>query len=139
MKFNDAVFLIEATLERIKGLYGEPMFDEWLIIDFRGTQGTALYYAGPRRSEFDSRFHLDMEGLKGLFTEHDYQSGNFEFAKLSVSTRYDAAITIAPRIYLIFNHTAKGMFQIRQKQGWINALVPFIELADKFQRDPLSL
>jgi hypothetical protein len=139
MNFNDALFRIEECLERMKGLYGEPMFNEWLIIDFREDQGKALYYSGPRSNEFDSKFRSDMDGLKGLFTEHDYQPGNFEFARLSVSTRYDAVITIAPRIYLVFNHTTMGMFQIRQKQGWINALVPFLELADKFQRDPLAI
>jgi len=139
MDFNNALFRIQECLERMKILYGEQMFDEWLIIDFREHQGKALYYSGPRSGEFDSKFRSELDGLKGLLAEHDYQPGNFEFARLSVSTRYDAAITIAPRIYLVFNHTTKGMFQIRQNQGWINALVPFLELADKFQRDPLTV
>jgi hypothetical protein len=139
MNLNDAIFQIDSTLERIKSLYGEPMFDEWLIIDFREAQGKALYYSGPRTNEFDIKFRADMEGFKGLFTDHDYQPGNFEFARLSVSTRYDAAVTIAPRVYLVLNHTSKGMFQIRQKKEWSQALLPFLELADKFQRDPLKL
>src|ERR1043166_7074373 len=105
MNLNDAILRIEECLERMKALYGEPMFDEWLIIDFREDQGKALKYSGPRSAEFDSKFRSEMDGVKGLFAEHDYQPGNFEFARLSVSTRYDAAITIGPRIYLVFNHT----------------------------------
>jgi hypothetical protein len=138
MTFNDAIFRIEACLEQIKNLYGEPMFNEWLIADFRQGQGKALYYSGERTSEFDQKFPADFEGVRGLLADHDYQPGNFEFARLSGATRYDAVITIGPRVYLAFNHTEKSMFQIRQKETWVKALVPFFELADKFQRDPLS-
>lgn len=138
MNFNDALFRVEGCLEQMKSLYGEPMFNEWLLADFRQGEGKALYYSGERNCEFESKFPSDFEGLIGLIATHDYQPGNFEFARLSGSTRYDAAITVAPRVYLVLNHTEKSMFQIRQKKTWVKAMVPFLELADHFQRDPLG-
>ena len=139
MNLNDAIFLIEGNVEQMNIAYRETMFDEWLVVDFRQNEGKAIYYSGPRGSEFEGSFAFDIEGFKGLLTTHDYQPGNFEFARLSGSTRYDSVITIGPRIYLICNHTGKSMFQIRQKPTWVTAMLPFLELADRFQRDPLKL
>jgi hypothetical protein len=139
MNLNDTIFKIEECLGQMNGLYGEPMFDEWLIADFKQSPGKALYYLGNRNSEFDGKFAADFDGLRGLLVNHDYQPGNFEFARLSGGTRYDAIITIGARVYLVFNHTGKSMFQIRQNKAWVKAIVPFLELADKFQRDPLGV
>lgn len=137
MTFNESVFLIEGCIEKMNKIYGSPVFDEWLIADFRRSAGKALYYAGPRGSEFEEKFASDVEELRKALFSHNYKPGDFEFSRRSGGTRYDALVALAPRIYLICNHTVAAMENTVQSEGWLKAQGPFFELINKFRSDPL--
>jgi hypothetical protein len=128
---------IQSSFARMDALYGRPLFDEWAILSMAAQQGI-LAYAGPRGEKFRQDFPEDVAPLRALISGRSLVPGDFEFAPEAGGTRYDACVKIGGTSYLVCNHTALEMKEIRRHPKWLNAQGTFLELCEKFRTDPLE-
>ncbi len=139
MKLEPARTLISAALGRMHALYGKTVFDEWVIVSLPPAGGGALRaYQGPRAESFGRRFAADIGPLQAEMTGKEFAVGDFEFARDAGGPGFDACIRVGGASYLLCNHTGKSMSEIRQDPRWLQAQKVFVELSDKFRRDPLE-
>jgi hypothetical protein len=128
---------IRSSLARMDALYGRPLFDEWAILSMAAQQGI-LAYEGPRAEKFRADFPDDVAPLRALISGRPLVPGDFEFAADAGGTRYDACVKIGSTSFLVCNHTARGMQEIRRDPKWLNAQGAFLELCEKFHANPLE-
>lgn len=119
-------------------LYRRPVFDEWAILSAAAKPGI-LAYTGPRGESFRRELPNDAEPLRATMAGRDLAEGDFEFATEAGGTGYDACMKIGAASYLVCNHTARDMAQIRQDPKWLKAQAEFFALSEKFRADPLTL
>jgi hypothetical protein len=129
---------IQASLERMTALYGRPVFDEWAVLSLAGKHGGVLAYAGPRVENFRSHVAGDAGPLRELTAGRPLAAGDFEFAPEAGGTRYDALLKLGATSFLVCNHTAKTMVEIRADPRWLKAQAAFFELSERFRADPLT-
>ena len=137
MDLANAQQLIKAALARMQALYGTPVFDEWMILALGATPGGVLAYAGPPPESFRRQLPADAEPLRALTADQSLAIGDFEFATAAAGPRYDAVMKLGAASYLVCNHTARSMAEIRADPRWLKAQAPFFELSEKFRDDPL--
>lgn len=118
-------------------LYRRPVFDEWAILTASPRPGV-LAYAGPRGESFRRQLPDDAGPLAAMLAGRELAEGDFEFATESSGTRFDACMKLGPASYLVCNHTARDMAQIRQDSKWLKAQAEFFALSEKFRADPLT-
>jgi hypothetical protein len=128
---------IQGSLGRMNALYGKPVFDEWAILSPAAKHGGVLAYAGPRVEEFRPHVADDAGPLRALTAGRTFAEGDFEFAPEAGGTRYDALLKTGATSFLVCNHTAKTMVEIRADPRWLKAQTVFFELSEKFRADPL--
>lgn len=128
--------LIEASLARMDALYRRPMFDEWAILS-AGAQPGVLAYAGPRPETFRRELPTDSGPLRALIAGRELGEGDFEFATEAGGTHHDACMKLGPASFLVCNHTARAMAEIRQDPQWLKAQAEFFALSERFRVDPL--
>lgn len=138
MNLATAESLITATLGRMKALYGQTVFDEWVALSLQASRGEILAYRGPRADSYQQRFAADVEPLRAEMEGKQLAVGDFEFAPAAAGTRFDACLRLSQASYLMCNHTGKSMAEIRQDPRWLQAQKPFVELSGKFRADPLE-
>ncbi len=126
---------IEATVDRMRASYLQPVFDEWAILALGGVAA----YAGPRPDVFRRRLPEDAEPLRAITAGKEFSEGDIEFVADAADTRYDAFMKIGSASYLVLNHTVKTMTQIRADAKWLGAQAALFELSEKFRADPLTL
>ncbi|MCS7338897.1 MAG: hypothetical protein NZ739_11810 [Verrucomicrobiae bacterium] len=119
-------------------LYGATVFDEWAIIHVRDRKARVIHYIGPRRAEFVTGIAELKDALDGLLS-NELGCGDFAFERHAVGPQADALLVLGPDTYLICNNTTLSIHQITQNPLWLQAQVPFAELAEKFRADPLVL
>lgn len=129
--------LIQASLARMDALYRRPLFDEWAVLS-AGAQPGILAYAGPRPDSFRRELPTDSGPLRALIAGRELAEGDFEFATGSGGTHYDACMKLGPTSFLVCNHTARGMTEIRQDPKWLKAQAEFFALSEKFRANPLA-
>ncbi|MEO6567553.1 MAG: hypothetical protein ABIO94_02220 [Opitutaceae bacterium] len=129
---------IESALTRMRALYLKPVFDEWMILDPAGKHGGVLAYSGPRVESFRPNLSTDVAPLRGLVAGRAMTPGDFEFAHDASGPRHDAIVKLGKQSFLVCNHTAKTMTELRADPQWLKAQAAFFELAEKFRADPLS-
>lgn len=129
--------LIQDALARMNALYGHPMFDEWVVLSPGAGQGGVLAYFGPRVESFRASAAMDAGPLRELTAGRTLAPGDFEFAPDAKGPRYDAFLKLGPTSFLVCNHTAKTMSEIRADPRWLKAQKVFFELSEKFRADPL--
>ena len=135
---------IETCLERMRAAYLKPVFDEWAILSLAGksaagkTGGGVLAYSGPRPDVFRRKLADDAELLRARAAGKEFHDGDIEFVPDAADTRYDAFVKIGPSSYLILNHTARTMEEIRSDAKWLGVQRLLFELTEKFRVEPLE-
>lgn len=138
MNLDTARTAVIQTLGRMKSLYGQPVFDEWVLVKLASESGAVLAYDGPRAETYQARFKSDIAPLQAEMEARKMVVGDFEFAPGAHGTHFDACIRLGPASYLFCNHTTKSMIEIRKDRLWLEAQKPFVELSAKFRGDPLA-
>lgn len=138
MQWNDAINQIQACGARMTALYGAPVFDEWAVLKLNGITSVA-YYSGPRPSEFLATFARDSAALMGEAGNRPYSAGEFEFARDSAGTVFDAFLVLGGGCILVCNNIALSMAEIRANPTWLKAQVAFVEMSEQFRADPLKI
>ncbi len=138
MNLDEARTAVIQDLGRMNALYQQPVFDEWVLAKLTREQGAVLYYHGPRAESYKARFIADSAPLGAELGQSQLHPGDFVFAPEARGTHFDACIRLGPTSYLFCNHTTRSMAEIRQSPLWLEAQKPFVELAAKFQTDPLA-
>jgi hypothetical protein len=128
---------ISASLERMRALYFEPVFDEWVILAPGSRQSGILAYTGPRAEEFRKNLPLDAKPLLAQVGGQQLEAGDFEFTNAGEGTRHDVMVKLGANSYLVCNNTAKSMADIRTDTRWLKAQAAFVDLCEKFRIDPL--
>jgi hypothetical protein len=138
MKLDPAKALITAALGRMNALYNKTVFDEWMLVSLQADRGSLLAYEGPRPESYRRRFADDIVPLRAEMAGKRLAVGDFEFAPEATGTHFDGCIRVAETSYLLCNHTGKSMAEIRRDPRWLQAQKAFVELSEKFRRDPLE-
>lgn len=129
---------IQTAVERMRGVYLRPVFDEWAILGVGAKGGSILAYQGPRPDVFKKRLPEDAEPLRARAAGRDFAEGDIEFVPDAADTRYDAFMKVGPGSYLVLNHTVKTMNEIRADGNWLGVQGVLFELSEKFRADPLA-
>jgi hypothetical protein len=137
MKLDAAKLIVADALQRMDALYGEVVFDEWVVVSFQAGRGGILAYSGPREESYQRSFSADVAPLRSDMAGRHLEVGGFEFIPGATGTHYDACLRVGQASYLICNNTLKSMAQIRESPGWLHAQKPFVELSEAFRADPL--
>jgi hypothetical protein len=137
MNLPDAHVAVLQTLARMKALYGQPVFNEWVLVKLARESGAVLAYDGPRADVYQAQFKKDIAPLQAEMDSRKLEVGDFEFVPNAPNTHFDACIRLGPAAYLFCNHTTKSMNDIRRDPKWLAAQEPFVELSAKFRSDPL--
>ncbi len=126
---------IAAALARMNAAYGQPVFDEWAVLGL-GDKGV-LAYTGPRPERFRREMPDDAVPLRAEAADQPTGVGDIVFTLAGNGPRYDAFIRLGAASYLVCNHTAKSMAEIRANSDWLKAQSALFELGEKFRADPL--
>ncbi len=137
MTLDEAKKLIKQCAEQMHARYNKPVFDEWAVVSLAENKGRLLAYLGPRREGFQKDFLSDAGSLRAGLLTHQYNVGEFEFARHGVGTGFESFMVLGKGIYLICNNTVQSMDGITKDPLWLAAQVPFVELSDKFRADPV--
>jgi hypothetical protein len=127
---------ISTALTRMNTVYGQTVFDEWALLGLGGAGGV-LAYTGPRPDSFRRSLPDDAAPLRAEAAGQPNSVGDLVFAIETGGTRYDAFLRAGESSYLVCNHTAKSMAEIRANPGWLRAQAVLFELGEKFRADPL--
>jgi hypothetical protein len=128
---------IAASLERMRALYFEPVFDEWAILAPGSQQSGILAYTGPRAEDFRRNLTADVKPLLAQVAGLKLEVGDFEFTNAGDGTRHDVMLKLGANSYLVCNNTEKTMADIRADTRWLKAQAAFVDLSEKFRVDPL--
>lgn len=138
MKLADALIRIRQARDRMHALYQQPVFDEWAVIASSGGAPALASYEGPRGESFKREFLADIAPLTNELTGQQLPIGGFAFAADAKGTRFDACVRLGAQAYLLCNHTARTMSEIRADPRWLGAQKHFVELTECFHDDPLE-
>lgn len=127
---------IAAALVRMNAAYGQPVFDEWSVLGLSGKNGV-LAYVGPRPDSFRRNLPDDAAPLRAEAAGQPHAIGDMVFALETGGTLYDVFLRLGATSYLVYNHTAKSMAEIRANPGWLKVQPVLFELGEKFRADPL--
>ncbi|MGN6553807.1 MAG: hypothetical protein ACTHLW_08810 [Verrucomicrobiota bacterium] len=128
---------IQACAKQMNDRYGQVVFDEWAVVSLAQGQARILFYSGPRNDAFLKNFADDLGTLRSELLKPKYNVGDFEFARQATGTCFEAFIVLAKGVYLICNNTHSSMDEITKNPRWLQAQVPFAELAEKIRSSPL--
>ena len=137
MNLESAVSEIRSAFKRMAALYGEPVFDEWVLVALADNSGSIQRYDGPRATQFLASFPKDIATLRAELAKQELDEGGFTFGTGTHGHTYDAAMRIGPAGYLLGNHTARSMEEIRARPQWLKAQAAWFALGEKFREDPL--
>lgn len=138
MHLEDARSAIATTLDRMNGIYREPVFNEWVLVSLRRQEGAILAYTGPRSESYKKEFIDDIRPLAAEIEGQKLAVGDFAFAREATGTKFDVCMRVGNSSYVFCNHTGKTMAEIRNAPRWIEAQKPFVALSERFRADPLE-
>lgn len=139
MTLDQAVGAIKVCAEKMNGMYGRVIFNEWVLLSFADGGAKMAAYSGPRKEHFQSNFASDVEELRPRLLSHQGKPGDFEFAWYGSGTGFEAFMVVGLRLYLIWNNTGNSMENLTKEPRWLQAQVPFLELTESFREDPLTV
>lgn len=119
--------------------YGGVVFDEWVVLSLDHNRARILHYIGPRNDEFLKSFVNDLGALRTSLLDAQYGPGDFEFARHGVGTGIESFLVLGQGLYLVCNDTRKSMDEIAKNPRWLEAQVPFVELAESVRSNPLAI
>ena len=138
MTLEQANQLIRTCADQMNTRYGRVVFDEWAIISLEDNKVRLLAYDGPRKDGFQSNFPSDVKALREGLLSGQNQAGDFEFTRHSVGTGFESFMVLGNDLFLICNNTVQSMDAIAKDPLWLGAQVPFVELSERVQADPVS-
>jgi len=119
--------------------YGGTVFDEWAVVSLAENKARVLFYTGPRNDEFLKNFVADLGPLRKELGNQQYGVGDFEFSRHAVGTRIESFLVLGGGAYLICNNTQATMDGIASNPRWLDAQVPFAEMAEAIRSSPLHI
>lgn len=138
MDLSTARTTITQALERMGAAYYRDVFDEWAIVAIGAKHGGLIAYHGMRAADFVRNFQSDVLLLRRALESRPLGAGDFDFVARADGTQHDVGLKIGSDSYLILNHTAKTMAEIRADPRWPHAEPFFTALAERFRDDPLE-
>ena len=138
MNVESALTEIRSGFKRMTALYGEPVFDEWVLVALTDKSGVVQGYEGPRAAKFRASFAKDVAALRAELSGEELDTGGFSFGEATHGHTYDAVMRVGPAAYLLGNHTGRSMEEIRARPQWLKAQAAWFALGEKFRDDPLA-
>lgn len=139
MTLEQANRLINSCAEQMNARYGKVVFDEWAIVSLAENKGRLLAYNGPRKEGFQRNFGTDLQALQSGLISNGSEVGNYEFSRHGVGTSFESFMVLGHGVFLICNNTVQTMDNIARDPLWIGAQVPFVELSERVQADPVTV
>jgi hypothetical protein len=139
MTLEQANRLINSCAEQMNARYGKVVFDEWAIVTLAENKGRLLAYNGPRKEGFQRNFRTDLQALQSGLISNGSEVGNYEFSRHGVGTSFESFMVLGHGVFLICNNTVQTMDNIARDPLWIGAQVPFVELSERVQADPVTV
>jgi hypothetical protein len=139
MTLDETFGEIKTCQKQMDSRYGKTVFDEWAIVSLVENKARVLAYIGPRNDEFLLNFAKELGSLREELHTGRYGVGDFEFARHGIGTDHEAFMVLGEGIYLICNNTHDSMDIIARNPRWLDAQVPFAELGEKIQLNPLTV
>jgi hypothetical protein len=139
MTLEDIGRQIKSCAEQMNARYGSPVFDEWAVVSLVENKARVLFYTGPRNDDFLKNFAQDISALRADLLGGKYGTGDFEFSRHGTGTGFESFMVLGQGLYLICNNTSESMDAIAKDARWLNAQVPFVELAEKIRANPLAV
>ena len=128
---------IQNALDQLRETMGEPVFDEWIVVQKDEASWQLVEYHGPREGEFRGTFKEDIASLRNVLDLSDMQAGNFAFSHEGHGPAFDAFMTAGKSVVILFNHTGKSTGDITADPKWKTAQVHFNDLLETFLADPV--
>ncbi|MBN2162286.1 MAG: hypothetical protein JXR25_16050 [Pontiellaceae bacterium] len=129
---------IESALTNLHSAVGEPVFDEWALVEKNAAGWKLLEYAGNRKEAFKADFNSDIAALRGTLDPSATLIGDFAFSHEGYGSGFDAHICAGENLFILFNNTAKSTGEITSNPKWTSAQVHFSELVEAFIVDPIA-
>jgi hypothetical protein len=139
MTLDDISAKIKACAQQMDAHYGGVVFDEWAVVSLAENKARVLFYTGPRNDEFLQNFVADLGSLRTALRDAKYGVGDFEFSRHAIGTRLEAFLVVGVGVYLVCNNTQSSMDAITKNPRWLEAQVPFVELAEAVRANPLTI
>ena len=79
MNLPDAHVAILQTFARMKELYAQPVFNEWVLVKLARESGAILAYDGPRADLYQANFKKDIAPLQAELDSRKMVAGDFAF------------------------------------------------------------
>jgi hypothetical protein len=138
MTLDEAKKQVQTCAKQMNERYGQVVFDEWALVSLAQQKARILFYTGPRNDDFLKHFVDDLGTLRTELLNSKYSAGDFEFARHASGTFFEAFVVFGEGLYLICNNTRASMNDIAKDPRWLNAQIPFAELADSIRVSPLA-
>jgi hypothetical protein len=139
MTLDEITGQIKNCASQMNARYGGVVFDEWAIVSLVQNKARILNYIGPRNDDFLKNFARDLGALRAELVGGQYGAGDFEFARHGIGTGFESFLVLGAGVYLICNNTHESMDSITKNPRWLEAQVPFAELADKVRAHPAAI
>ena len=139
MTLDEITSQIKNCASQMNARYGAVVFDEWAIVSLVQNKARILSYIGPRNDDFLKNFARDLGTLRAELVAGQYGAGDFEFARHGIGTGFESFLVLGTGVYLICNNTHESMDSITKNPRWLEAQVPFAELADKVRTHPVVI
>ena len=138
MNIPAATDRIETALISLGTSVGEPVFDEWALVEKNDAGWRLIEYGGTRKNDFLAQFNDDITALRGTLDPSNTCIGDFAFSHEGYGSGFDAHICAGESIFVLFNNTAKSTGEITNNPKWTSAQIHFSELMEAFIADPLT-
>lgn len=129
---------IETALINLGKAVGEPVFDEWALVEKTGAGWKLIEYGGTRKNDFLENFNDDIAALRDTLDPSNTLVGDFAFSHEGYGSGFDAHICAGKNIFVLFNNTAKSTGEITSNPKWTSAQIHFSNLLDAFIADPIA-
>jgi hypothetical protein len=137
MDLDTAKTRIETALKNMEIAIGEPVFDEWAIVEKSSNGWKLVEYWGSRKEAFIADFGKDVAALRETLDPDNIQVGDFAFSHEGFGSGFDAHMVAGIHKLILFNNTEKNTDQITSNPRWTGAQVHFSNLLESFIADPL--
>lgn len=138
MNISTATDRISAALQHLETAIGEPVFDEWALVEKEATGWKLIEYGGSRKEEFIDDFSKDIAALKETLDPDNIQIGDFAFSHEGFGSGFDAHMCAGNNLLILFNNTEKSTGEITSNPKWTAAQIHFSNLLEAFIADPLN-
>jgi len=138
MNKETAANRIETALINLGKAVGEPVFDEWALVERNEAGWKLVEYGGTRKKDFLDNFNSDIAALRETLDPSSTLVGDFAFSHEGYGSGFDAHICAGKNLFVLFNNTAKSTGEITSNPKWTTAQIHFSNLLDAFIDDPVG-